>query len=103
MAGILFLLMFPPGSSAHFGELQSLMTVTSLFTDTAGTIPFLRSLAEEMKAGPPLCPLSLVGPDLLSAHGGPGPGREGGRYGRAQSLVNRESWGFLALPAGVPV
>ena len=60
MAGILFLLMFPPDSSAHFGELQSLMTVTSLFTDTTGNIPFLRSLAEEMKAGPPLVS-SVVG------------------------------------------
>ena len=32
---------FPQGSLAHVGGLQSLMTVTSLFTDMAGNIPFL--------------------------------------------------------------
>ena len=32
---------FPEGSLAHAGELQLLMTLTSLFTDTAGNSPFL--------------------------------------------------------------
>ena len=32
---------FPQGSLAQVGGLQSLMTVTSLFTDMAGNIPFL--------------------------------------------------------------
>ena len=45
MAGILFLPMFPPGSSAHIGELRSLMTVTSLFADTVGIFLFSESWA----------------------------------------------------------
>ena len=39
MAGILLL---PECPLAHIGGLESLMTMTSLFTDSAGNIPFLR-------------------------------------------------------------
>ena len=39
MAGILLL---PECPLAHSGGLESLMTMTSLFTDSAGNIPFLR-------------------------------------------------------------
>lgn len=42
MAGILFLPEFPQGLPADTGELQSLMTVKSLFTEMAGNSPFLR-------------------------------------------------------------
>ena len=38
----LFLPVFSQGSPAHIGVLQLLMTVTSLFTDMIGNIPFLR-------------------------------------------------------------
>ena len=41
MEGILFLPEFPQDSPAHIGGLQSLMTVTSLFTDMIGNTPFL--------------------------------------------------------------
>ena len=41
MTDILFLPEFPQGSPAHIGRLQSVMTVTSMFTDMAGNIPFL--------------------------------------------------------------
>ena len=42
ITGILLLPECPLGSPAHIGELQSLMAVTSSFTDMAGNIPFLR-------------------------------------------------------------
>ena len=41
MTDILFLPEFPQGSLSHIGRLQSVMTVTAMFTDMAGNIPFL--------------------------------------------------------------
>ena len=49
MAGILFLPVFPQGSPYHVGGLQSLMTVTSLFTNMAGNIPFLMYQKEDVR------------------------------------------------------
>ena len=46
IAGILLLLECPEGSGAHIGRLQSLMTVTSLFADKAGSSPFLNPFWE---------------------------------------------------------
>ena len=46
IAGILLLLDCPECSGAHIGRLQSLMTVTSLFADMAGSSPFLNPFWE---------------------------------------------------------
>jgi len=43
MAGVLLLPEFPQGSLAYIGGLHLLMAVTSLFTDMAGSVPFLRT------------------------------------------------------------
>ena len=50
MVGIFFFPAFPQGSQAHTGGPQLQMTVTSLFTDMAGNIPFLNPLVKKLKA-----------------------------------------------------